>query len=577
MANEDGTVWTVFNGEIYNHHDLRRDLERRGHVFRGHSDTEVLPHLYEEYGPDFLTRLRGMFALAILNTRTMSLVLARDRFGIKPLFYAPSVGRMAFASEIRALLPLPGVDRQPDRQAVYDFAALFYIPAPQTFYTGIRALLPGELLEARLDGHEIYWKKRYYHRWSIAIDNDLTLDEAADRTEQLLTTAVGRQMESEVPIGGFLSGGIDSSLVSSGAQASLGGALRTFNVRFSDEAYDETWAAVAVARHIGSNHTVLDMDDIQGTWSQIIDLLLHAGQPFADTSLFATSAICRMMRNHVTVAVSGDGGDEAFGGYNTYWQLDRILRMQYLPRYCSYGAAITLSAFAAVGLAPDHLASRVHDFTGADDVAIVHLLSCWIREKELGRLCIDYDKVLPIRRLFEPQWDYQLGKRASRLERVSAYATEAGVRLNLPNDYLFKVDTASMKHSLEVRVPMLDEDLFSFGLSLPHRLKVQGKICKQVLRTVAERRLPPAVAHKQKAGFSIPIDSWVEAGFRDRLRESLLGTASLLPNFFHPEAYGPVVEAFCERRRCPGISRQGLYQRVIMLLSLQLALESRPV
>src|SRR2546429_90538 len=183
MANEDGTVWTVFNGEIYNHRELRRTLEKQGHVFRGPSDTEVLPHLYEEEGLDFVKKLRGMFALAIYDTRRHVLMLARDRFGIKPLFYAPSKDRFAFSSEIRALLGLPGIDTRPDRQAIYDFAALFYIPAPETFYNGIRALEPGEILNAQLKEGRVQWKTHIYHRWSITPDPGLTLKQAAERAE----------------------------------------------------------------------------------------------------------------------------------------------------------------------------------------------------------------------------------------------------------------------------------------------------------------------------------------------------------------------------------------------------------
>src|SRR5262245_46715899 len=205
MANEDATVWTVFNGEIYNHLELRHQLEARGHVFRGRSDTEVLPHLYEEEGWEFVRQLRGMFALAIYDTRTRTLLLARDRFGIKPLFYAPGTERLMFASEIRALRALPGVDDRPDRQAIYDFASLFYIPAPETFYAGIRDLQPGEVLEARFDAHGISYKIRTYHQWSIAPNTTMTLDQAEDRSAELLMAAVRLQMESDVPLGTLLS------------------------------------------------------------------------------------------------------------------------------------------------------------------------------------------------------------------------------------------------------------------------------------------------------------------------------------------------------------------------------------
>jgi asparagine synthase (glutamine-hydrolysing) len=571
MANEDGTVWTIFNGEIYNHRELRRDLEKRGHLFKGHSDTEVLPHLYEEEGSAFVAKLRGMFALAIYDTRTRSLTLARDRFGIKPLFYAPGDDTLVFASEIPALLQFPGIDKRPDRQAIYDFAALTFIPAPQTVYAGIRALQPGEVLEAHFCPTALSWNTRSYHQWAITPDLTLTLDEAADRAESLVSAAVREQMESDVPLGALLSGGIDSSLVSSAAQAALRGGLRTFNVRFPEKEYDETWAAVAMARHIESHHETLDMDDMVGTWDRITALLRQAGQPFADTSLFAVNAVCRLMRRHVTVALSGDGGDEGFGGYNFYWQIASIARWQVLPRALWRGAAVAMNGLAHCGAIPSRFSRRLLDLSGADDSGIMQNVLCWIRDDEHRRLCQDND-LLPIRRFFEPQWEYHFPPGTSRQERLAAYATEVNTRLILPNDFLFKVDMASMRESLEVRVPLLDDELFAFGLSLPYHLKVNGRMCKRVLREVAKRQLPPAIADKPKQGFRIPVDVWVDADFKKRLRHSLLASSSRLSEFFHPEAYQPVVEAFCDGRSLPDISREGLYQRAIMLLSVHVLL-----
>ncbi len=576
MTNEDGTVWTTFNGEIYNHRELRRSLEVRGHKFKGRSDGEVLPHLYEQEGITFVAKLRGMFAFAVYDARKRLLFLGRDRFGIKPLFYAPGYQRLAFASEIKALLELPGIDDRPDRQAIYDFAALFYIPAPETFYTGIRALQPGEILEARLDLNGVSWNTRTYHRWAIEPDPEITLDQAIDRADTLIAEAVHRQMESDVSLGALLSGGIDSSLVSAVAQNAHDSGIRTFNVRFSEKEYDETWAAEAVAKHLGSLHTTLDMDSVQGTWDRISDLLLQAGQPFADTSLFAVNAVCRLMRQHVTVALSGDGGDEAFGGYNLYWHLALIAYLQRLPVLAwQVAAAAGLVPLAHFGLVPAHWPQRFTELAGADDIAVIQELLTWVREAEHRRLCLDDGKVLPIRRLFEPQWEYRLPRGTSRIERLSSLATEANVRLDLANDFLFKVDTASMKESLEFRVPMLDENLFAFGLSLPHRLKVKGRTRKRVLRGVADRRLPRAVAKKPKMGFGIPVDTWVDAEFKTRLRDTLLGPASRLPDFFRPEAYRPIVKTFCEGRPFHGVSRGGLYQRVIMLLSVELTMARR--
>jgi asparagine synthase (glutamine-hydrolysing) len=574
MANEDETVWTVFNGEIYNFRELRHDLEQRGHIFKGRSDGEVLPHLYEEEGSMFVTRLKGMFALAVYDKRTETLVLARDRFGIKPLFYAVMTHRLAFASEIKPLLDFPDIDDRPDEQAIHDYTALCYIPAPATFYKNIRALQPGELLEARLDQHVVSWTNRTYNKWSIRPNHKLTLAEATERAAELVTTAVGRQMESDVPLGALLSGGIDSSLVSFAAQAAGSSGIQTFNVRFSDKDYDETWAALAVAEHIGSRHETLDMDSCQGSWSHITDLLLHAGQPFADTSLFAVDAVCRLMRRHVTVALSGDGGDESFGGYRFYRRLALIAQLQELPSWLCRGAAVVLAPLAHMGIVQSHYPKRIQAVAGADDTKIIQDLFCSFPADEHNALCRDLN-VLPLRRLFERQWEQLEPEKTSRVQRLFDHATEINIRLELANDFLYKVDTASMRQSLEVRVPMLDEDLFSFGLSLPHRLKVKGQTTKVVLRAVAGSKLPSAVAKKPKLGFGVPVDSWVDRNFKTTLKDTLLGPRSRLADYLNPAAYRPVVEAFCDQHPYLGLSRQGLYQRAIMLLSLQLALSRR--
>jgi asparagine synthase (glutamine-hydrolysing) len=571
IANEQGTVWGVFNGEIYNHHELRHNMEMRGHVFKGHSDTEVLPHLYEEYGLGFIDKLRGMFSIAIYDTKTQSLVLARDRFGIKPLFYAVGKEQLSFASEIRALSKVPGVDLRPDRQAIHDFAALLFIPAPETFYVGIRSLQPGEMLVAQLVRNKISWSTQTYHRFMIAPDYGMSLSDAVKRTDTLLTNAVCQQLESEVPLGALLSGGIDSSLVSAAAQAALCGELRTFNVRFPEREYDETWAAVAVAEHIGSRHETLNMLSLAGSWDHVTDLLLHAGQPFADTSIFAVNAICQLMREHVTVVLSGDGGDEAFGGYDFYRWIEWIAPWQSIPEALMRSVLVALQPLSRLGIVSERLPQRIKELSKTDDTSIVENLFCWVRGDEHRRLCLD-SNLLPVGRLFEPQWENHLHPHAPRIERLSAITTEANVRLILPNDFLFKVDIASMKESLEVRVPMLDEDLFDFGLSLHHRLKATCRINKRVLRRLDNRELPPKIASKPKRGFGVPVDRWVEPEFKARLRDFLLGPSSKLPEFFRPEIYQPMIEAFCDDRPCPHTSRQGLYQRAIMLLSVELAL-----
>ena len=571
MCNEDGTVWVICNGEIYNHHELRRQLEAAGHVFRGHSDSEVIPHLFEQYGPAFVDLLRGMFAVAVYDRAHQRLFLVRDRFGIKPLFYAETAEQFVFASELNTLRLFPEIDTRPNRQAIYDFAALFYIPAPETFYAGIRAVEPGEIIEARRDTSRIRVTRRFYNKWVLAPDSRLDFGSACDRTDRLLTRAVKRQVESDVPIGALLSGGIDSSLVSVAAQNAVTDTIQTFNVRFPDESYDETWAALSVANHIQSKHQTLDFQNVEGTWDYVTDLLAHAGQPFADTSLFAVNSLCRLIREHVTVVLSGDGGDEGFGGYSHYWEAARIARLQLFPQPLWHLGAAAIAPLAHIGIVPHHFSLQLTDLAGADETAIAQNLFCLLRKDDHRALC-PQEGLLPVRRLFEPQWDYQLPAGASRLDQLSARITEIMTRLSLPNDFLFKVDMASMREGLEIRVPMLDEDLFTYALSLPHSLKVKKQTGKVVLREVARRKLPQAVALKPKMGFSVPVDKWLPPSFREQLSEFLLGPASRLSEFFNPKAYVPIVRSFCGGERNPRLTRRESYGRVMMLLSVQLAL-----
>lgn len=577
MANEDGTIWTIFNGELYNHHEIRQELEQAGHRFRGRSDTEIIPHLYEAMGAQFVTRLRGMFTIAVYDQPRKKLILARDRFGIKPLFYAPTDKCLAFASELNALRMLPGIDTRPNRQAIYDYAALFYIPAPETFYMGIKALQPGELLEADLAEDRVSYHLWRYHEWSIAPDLMLTLDEATEQIAPLLQTAVQDQLESDVVLGSLLSGGIDSSLVSTYAQAAKTDPLLTFNVRFADQEYDETWAAKAVAEQIHSTHQTLDMDDSRGTWDYVTSLLLHAGQPYASSSLFAVDNVSRLMRHYVTVALSGDGGDEAFGGYDFFHRAKIFAQALHVPFRARQAVGLSIAGIASPlsqrGVAVNRFfAHQVQDLANArDQAAMVQTMFVWVREREHRMLCRDTD-LLPVRRLFEPQWEYDLPKNSPLIERVSAHMTEINTRMTLANDFLFKVDTGSMRNSLEIRVPMLDEQVFEFGLRLPHRLKMRDRVGKQVLRSLARRKLPADVANKPKWGFGVPLDKWVTADFKVQLRKTLLDSPSPVADYFREEVYRPQVEAFCEDRAYPAVSRMGIYQRALMLLSLHLFL-----
>src|SRR5215831_5520773 len=332
MSNETQSLWTVFNGELYNHRQLRNDLQQRGHRFVGHSDTEVLPHLYEESGAAFVNSIRGMFAFAIYDIPGRKLLLVRDRFGIKPLFYSFDSKRLLFCSEIGALRSLPGLDTRPNLQAIFDYSSLFFVPAPNTFIRSIKALEPGQCLEAQLVGDELRVRTWFYHKWTIAPDLGLTLPHAVREAEERVDRAVASQLESDVPLGVLLSGGIDSSLVSATAARFLNGnRVKTFNVRFPQDGYDETAAALRVSSHLNTNHRTLEIASYRGDWEGITSLLRSVGQPFADSSIFPAHALCRLTKTHVTVALSGDGGDEAFGGYNRFWQMELLKRFGDLP------------------------------------------------------------------------------------------------------------------------------------------------------------------------------------------------------------------------------------------------------
>jgi len=571
IANEDGSVWVVFNGEIYNHHALRDGLERQGHRFRGRSDSEVLPHLYEEHGAELVAMLRGMFALAIYDVRVRRLLLARDRFGIKPLFFGTTPGVLSFASEIGALRRFAGVDVTVDRQAAADFAALGYVPAPMTLFKGIRSLEPGQLLVSETDGKRTSVSTRRFQQFRMVGDGAITLEDAVERSRSLVASAVRSQLESDVPLGCLLSGGIDSSLVSAAAQRSLPGGLQTYNVQMPDPRYDETWAAVAVARHIGSRHQTLSLGESGGTWEEITSLLAHCGQPFADTSVFAVQAICREMRKEVTVALCGDGGDEGFAGYYFYWMVERIAGWLKWPepvlRAGSYVAALA-SRFRMVS---SSFAGNLRGYGAASDAEIVQSLAAWLDTRQHARLVRDQGHE-PVERHFRQQWQNDLGPRPDRIETLSALAAEFNIRLGLPNDLLFKTDIASMRVGLEIRVPLLDEDLIDFALSLPRQFKVRGKEGKLVLRKLATEQLPAKVAAKPKHGFAVPVDTWVDDDFRRKLGSLLLGPRSVLPEFYEPAVYRPWLEAFVTRGQHPEVNRAGMYYRAIMLLAMQMSL-----
>ena len=571
MSNEDGGVVVVFNGEIYNYRALTAELKARGHRFRSTSDTEVLVHLWEEHGERMPSRLRGMFAFAIYDRRRGRLFLARDRFGVKPLFFTVRDGEWAFASEMKALLALPGFRPEVDRQACYDFLGLGYIPEPATGFANIQALPRGSCLTISRQGHHL----REYERIEAHPDPARTLADAVSAASGSLLAAVGAQSVADVPVAALLSGGIDSSLVVAAHGRATGQPTTTFNVRFPDRDHDETAAALAVSTHCATHHHTIDLSDTALTTDAILDLLRHFDQPFADTSFLPMYWISRAVRDRgIICTLSGDGGDEAFGGYASFWRANRLVRLMQLPRWVAAAARAT-----GRGLTPLTRdwgrqlakAAGLADAGRDDSAAVLAGLANYLSEEQKRAL------VLPDARAgladVQRHFNGHQPRGASNVEELSRRLTDRLFAVGLPSDMLRKVDVMSMRASIEIRVPMLDEDLVATGLSLPHWLKTDGRTGKLVLRELAARWLPRPVVSHPKHGFTVPLDVMVPDEMHVALDDLLLSggarTRGLLDS---TQVAGWLARFRAARRggRGGGISRAGLYQRVFMVLSLEL-------
>lgn len=575
MANEDGAIQVVFNGEIYNHRELRSELRQRGHSFRGTSDTEVLVHLYEEQGEQMLPRLRGMFAFALHDRIRNRMLLARDRFGIKPLFYAQVNDQWIFASEMKAILAVEGFYPELDRQACYDFLSLSYIPEPATGFANISALPRGTTLLIDDRGH----RSSGFVTAAPRSGAELSRAQAADRAAELLSAAVANQSVADVPVAALLSGGIDSSLVVAAHVRKTGQPIKTFNVAFPDREHDETAVALAAARRYGTEHHTIRLDRQDITPESIFGLLHHFDQPFADPSLVPTYAVARAVRQQgIICTLTGDGGDEAFGGYSEFLRAERLVQLASTPEWLlatAGGLARPLAgwtrdrgrqAFKAVQLARAGRTSSPGLLAG---------LSSYLSETEKEALVQPSARqgLAAVARHFgNPYEDL------SDLDRLSQQMTANHFELSLPSDMLRKVDMMSMRAGIEVRVPMLDEELVALGCRLPHRMKTDGRSGKLVLRDIAARWLPAEVANHPKHGFTVPLDVMVSPRFHEALGDLLRAPDSRTGTFlqhrvvhtwlnqFHVAAYRPAGGM---------MSREGLYLRVFMLLALELWLRDQ--
>jgi asparagine synthase (glutamine-hydrolysing) len=499
VTNETGDVVAVFNGEAYNFAALRDEL--RGHEIRGTGDTPVLPHLYEESGPRFVERLHGMFALALWDGPRERLVLARDRLGKKPLLWTrlPD-GTLAFASELKALLRLPSVSREVDLEAIDAYLALQYVPGERTGLRGIRKLPPGHILVAENGGVQVerYWRPE-------PAEPSAHEEEWLERVRSTVAEAVRKRLVADVPLGALLSGGIDSSIVVALMAQASSHPVRTFTVGFADERYDERSYARTVAERYGTMHEELELEeDIAATLPR---LAAAYDEPLGDEAAFPTFLIAEQARRHVTVALGGDGGDEAFAGYERYIAHGLAGRVPDVVARAGAGALRALPGARREPRSPLFRAARLLDVAAAPPA------------DRYARLM----EVFPLG-LRRELWADQGAAREVRLDAQAPGIT--GLQLldmdtYLPGDLLLKADIASMAHSLELRSPFLDHEVIALGLALPGSLKTHGREAKVALRRAFAAHLPSEVAGRGKTGFGVPLGRWFREDLRDAASDLL--------------------------------------------------------
>jgi asparagine synthase (glutamine-hydrolysing) len=512
MANEDGSVLVVFNGEIYNHRALADELRAAGHALRTRSDTEVLVHAWEQWGEDCVRRLRGMFAFAIWDRRQRTLFLARDRLGVKPLFWAPLAdGSVAFGSELKALTLLPGFDHRLCDYAIEEYFAFGYVPDPRTIYRGAFKLEPAHTLAWRVGERAPriarYWEPRFEP------DASLTLADAATQLRERITEAVRIRMVADVPLGAFLSGGVDSSVVVATMAQLSTERVRTCSIGFTDAAFDESGYAARVAAQYRTDHVVETVDEAQpaliGQLASLFD------EPFADSSALPTWRVCRLARQRVTVALSGDGGDEVFGGYRRYrlHLMEERLR-SLLP------AGLRRAVFGPLGRVwpkfdalPRPLRARTTlQALGRSSVeAYCHSVSVLREEERLAMYSPEFRRRLGDYRAIEV-----FRRHAARAPTDQPLALLQYLDMNtyLPGDINTKVDRASMAHGLEVREPLMDHELVEWAARLPQALKATPSQGKIVLKAAWSAQLPGDLLHRPKMGFSVPLASWLRHGLQ---------------------------------------------------------------
>jgi asparagine synthase (glutamine-hydrolysing) len=530
MFNEDRSVRVVFNGEIYNFRELRRELSSRGHAFRTNADTEVIVHAYEEWGGDFPARFNGMFAFALHDANRRRLLLARDHAGIKPLYVAHDGGRIIWGSEIKALLASGLVDRSLDMDALGEFLAWEYVPGRRTLFRGISKLLPGEVMEVDLDDFSV--RMRIY--WDVPPSSgDFRRDpeEWIEAVDGKIRECVRRQLVSDVPLGAFLSGGVDSSLI----VAAMGKA-KAFSIGFDDPSYNELEWAARVAGHLGVPHvTETIRPDVEGLFHRLLHFL---DDPIGDFSIFPTYLVSALARRHVTVALSGDGGDELFGGYETYVADGLARRYGRLPAFLRTGLIEPAVRKLRPRPVKKGLVNKARRFVEglAHDPELGH--ARWrIYAGDGSRTLLFTDEALAAMEVPAGFHIRELFRRAGDRHPLDR-SLYVDLKSYLCDDILVKVDRMSMAASLEARVPYLDPEMISLAFGMPDALKVSAGRTKILLKEVAARHVPRDCVFRPKEGFSVPIKNWLAEGLRPLLEEFLDERAVAREGLFRAETVG---------------------------------------
>ncbi len=544
IHNQDKTAWIVFNGEIYNYQELRSDLEKQGSKFYTKSDTEVIIHLYDRYGVDFLQHLRGMFALAIWDTRDDSLFLARDRVGKKPLLYShrPN-GDLIFGSEFQALLKHPSISREIDFEAIHHYLSFICVPAPLTAYKEIRKLEPGHWL--RWKNGELETKRYWLPDFTEKLD--ISEAEAQDEVLRILRESVRLRMIAEVPLGAFLSGGVDSSAVVALMAQESSQPVKTFSIGFEEQDFSELKYAKKVADHVGAEYNEFIVKP--NAMEVLPTLIEHYGEPYADPSAIPTYYVSKETRRHVTVALNGDGGDESFAGYERYVAMRLAERYRRVPALLRKPLVeFPLSLLPHPNGFRNRLRSAKRFVKAAALPKEVRYLN-WVSggTEELKQKIYTDD----FRRVVAGAYSGDIVRKwldSPNAKGILDASLLTDQQTYLPNDLLVKVDIASMAVSLEARSPYLDHKLIEFAAKLPENLKARGMETKSLLKKVAAKLVPKEVIYRRKMGFGVPVGYWLRNEMREFMNEVLLSEKATKRGIFKPEALKDLIELHVSRK-----------------------------